>query len=418
MNPYMSWAILLVVVGGLGWYYTGGPNHKGKPTISKPVVEKSDAIISSKKPKRKPKKSPEPNGLSTPAAKPEDESRNTPTPTAATDNKPNDESDNKDFAMRLSKVKNGTPIVPATKNGPSKKDRRSQKLNNKKQGSGSSEVSGSHISTRSSSTAGADADDDMSPATSPMIAPATGDVSDMLEAPADGPSVLRLTGSVEEKKKQKPQAFKPVETKKQRQQKAKNEAKRLQVEEAEKHRRDLLEKQLKASRTIERLEAAKFKPAIPLENAWTTKNVPKTNGVATSPAPAPVPAPAPANHDSELLDTFTPVSSGKKPNGKKTNGKAVKAQANVQQQSSAAQASNAAQASKATSGNWTDELPSEEEQMRMLGAMSSENEWTTVPSKKKDKKTAKGNGDGAESNEVQANGNGIQTSSSFPTWLA
>jgi hypothetical protein len=391
MNPYMSWAILLVVVGGLGWYYTGGTNLKNKQSVTKAAIEKGEASVSSKKPKKKTKKSPEPSGHSTPATKLEDEPRNTPTPTATTEIKVNDEVDNKDFAMRLSKVKNGTPIVPATKNGQSKKDRRLQKANNNQQGNGNNEVPGSHMSTRSSSTAGADADDDMSPATSPVIAPATGDVSDMLEAPADGPSVLRLTGSVQEKKKQqKAQSFKPVETKKQRQQKAKNEAKRLQVEEAEKQRRVLLEKQLHTSREIERREASKSKPPVPSTNAWATKNTSEnTNDVATTSTNN--------NSNTDLLDTFTPVpSSQKKQNGKAKPSRPL--QPNVQQQNLPTQTSEAPSTSNAKAGNWTDELPSEEEQMRILGAMSSENEWTTVPSRKKDKKAAKENGDAVDAN--------------------
>lgn len=386
MNPYMSWAILLVVVGGLGWYYTNGSHPKGKTTVNRAPVEKGEASISSKKPKPKPKakKSPEPSGLSTPTTKPEEESRNTPTSAVVPDNNANDEVDNKDFALRLSKAKDGTSIVPATKNGQSKKDRRNQKLKTQ-QGSGSSEVPGSQESNRSSSTAGGDADDDMSPVTSPIIAPATGDVSDMLENPTDGPSVLRLTGDVNDKKKQKkPQQFKPVETKKQRQQKAKNEAKRLQVEEAEKQRRSLLEKQLHTSREIERQEASRSKPAAPVNNAWAMPVSEKSNGAAIPPA---VPR-------AELLDTFTPVSSGKKTNG--TTAKAPR-QPKTQQENSATQASETAQASKAQAGNWTDELPSEEEQMRMLGAMSSENEWTTVPKRKKEKKAEKVNGNEVES---------------------
>lgn len=389
MNPYMSWAILLTVVSGLGWYYTNGSHPKGKTTVNRAPIEKGEASISSKKPKRKTRKSPEPSGSSTPAAKPEEESQSTPTPLAATDSKADEEVDNKDFAMRLSKAKSGTPIVPATKNDPRKKDRRTKKVKLNQQENGTSEVSGSHESnesTRSSSTAGADADDDMSPATSPMMAPASGDVSDMLEGPGDGPSVLRLTGDVKEnkKQKQKSQQFKPVETKKQRQQKAKNEAKRLQVEEAEKQRRALLEKQLHTSRDIERRQASQSKPPAPVNNAWATNKVPESsNGAAIAPA---VPS-------ADLLDTFTPVSSGKT-----TNGKAPKAprvpQPDVQQESSA-RGSESASASKAKAGNWTDELPSEEEQMRILGAMSSENEWTTVPKKKK--KAAKVNGDEVES---------------------
>lgn len=56
MNPYISWALLLVVAGGLGWYYNA-PNPKAKPTV-KPAAEKIESATGVKKPKKKAKKIP------------------------------------------------------------------------------------------------------------------------------------------------------------------------------------------------------------------------------------------------------------------------------------------------------------------------------------------------------------------------
>ncbi|KMU91826.1 hypothetical protein CIHG_09566 [Coccidioides immitis H538.4] len=109
------------------------------------------------------------------------------------------------------------------------------------------------------------------------------------------------------------------------------------VQEAEMQRRALLEKQLHTAREHERQEAAKSKP--PTSNA--------------SPA--------------ALLDTFEPG----------TKDATLKSKDNKNNKGSAA-----------APKNWTDDLPSEEEQIRLLSAMSSENEWTTVSNKKRDRRRA------------------------------
>lgn len=353
MNPYLSWAILLVVAGGLGYYYNG-PTTKAKAPI-KPIVEKTEPVPAAKKPKRKAKKSPEPSAA---PSKKEDEKPAFALQVEDTD-KPDAEIDHKEMAKRFAAVKNGTPLQGSTKS--QKKKNKKATASSQPEG-GASERSASRVSTRTSSTTGAEADDDLSPAGSPMVnatVPSGGYVSDMLEAPAPGASVLRVTGSMESapQKKQKPQSFKQVETKKQRQQRLKNEARKQQVQEAEEERRKLLEKQLHSAREAERREAAKAKPAAQ-SNAWQTKPVnPPTNGTSQA---APVPAP---NPKVDLLDTFEPTAS--------TSGK-----------------------------EWDQGLPSEEEQMRILGANGGD-QWTTVSSKKIKKKGGKADESEASAPETQ-----------------
>lgn len=340
MNPYLSWALLLVVAGGLGWYYNG-PTPKAKAPI-KPVVEKTESALGVKKPKRKANKKPEP---SAPAAKAEEKPAYVPQTEEA--DQADEEIDQKEMAKRFAAVRDGT----ISQSGKSQK-----KKNNKKTAtlaqpeSGNNERSTSRVSNRTSSTTGADADDDLSPAGSPQVSAAvpTNDVSDMLEAPAPGASVLRVTGSMEEaqKKKQKPQSFKQVETKKQRQQRLKNEARKQQVQEAEQERRKLLEKQLHSAREAERQQAAQVKPAAPQANAWQTKPVSNASNGAPKVAPAAAPK-------VDLLDTFEPEAKSSQP----------------------------------TSGEWDQGLPSEEEQMRILEA--GDDQWTTVSSKKIKKKGGK-----------------------------
>lgn len=336
MNPYLSWALLLVVAGGLGWYYTGGSTPKAKATV-RPLVEKAEATVAPKKQKAKAK---------APKPAPKAEVKTVVSPPTTEDEKPEDDVDRKEMARRLAAIQNGvSPANAATSK--SQKKKKAKKANKSDNG-------------HASSTTGAEADDDLSPAVSPQVtaAPSAGYVSDMLEAPAPAASVLRVTGNIEsEPKKQKAQTFKEVETKKQRQNRLKNEARKQQVKEAEEQRRKLLEKQMHTAREAERREAARHQA--PATNAW------QTNGAAQA-APAPVPTPAPAA--AQLLDTFAPAA------------------ASPQKQ-------------------WAQGLPSEEEQMRILAASNSnvDDEWTTV-SKKSKKKSGKADESASEASasEIQA----------------
>ncbi|CAI7628092.1 unnamed protein product [Penicillium glandicola] len=341
MNPYISWAILLVVAGGLGWYYTNGTTPKAN--VIRAAAEKTEATVAPKKSKRKSKPAPEP------VAK-KSEVKTVVSPPTTEDEKPDEEIDRKEMARRMAGLKTNAPAQPApTKPAPTK----SQKKNKKK----AAQLDASD--TRASSTTGAEADDDLSPAASPSVnatVPSAGYISDMLEAPAPGASVLRVTGNVENQpKKQKVQAFKEVETKKQRQQRLKNEARKQQVQEAEVERKKLLEKQLHTARESERREAARS--TAPAANAWQTKEntAPlKTNVVNGESRPATtVPATAASQ---TLLDTF---------------------------ESPAAPAPT----------KWAQNLPSEEEQMRLLGATNGDDEWTTVSKSKKQPKKKGGKTD-------------------------
>lgn len=328
MNPYISWAILLVVAGGLGWYYTNGTTPKAKPVI-RSTAEKAEATVAPKKQKRKSK----PASESVSAKKPEVQTVVS-GPTVE-DDKPDEEIDRNEMARRMAGMKDGASAIPAP--APTK----SQKKNKKKK---PTQLDTSD--TRASSTTGAEADDDLSPAPSPAVnatVPSAGYVSDMLEAPAPGASVLRVTGNVEtQPKKQKVQTFKEVETKKQRQNRLKNEARKQEVLKAEAERKRLLEKQLHTARGLERQETART--TAPATNAWQKKEAPatKTNG-----ASRPVPAAAPAS--SGLLDTFESSSAP----GEK---------------------------------EWQQNLPSEAEQLRQFGAANGDDQWTTVSKVKKQPK--------------------------------
>ncbi|RAL10419.1 uncharacterized protein BO97DRAFT_125551 [Aspergillus homomorphus CBS 101889] len=341
MNPYISWALLLVVAGGLGWYYNG-PTPKIKTPV-KSIAEKVESAPAVKKQKRKTKKSSEPSPVPSKSV----EEKPVAQATGSQADEQDEEIDRKELAKRFNAVKSGVPAQPSA---PSSKSAKKKKSKGALPQLESEERSASRVSTRTSSTTGADADDDLSPAGSPLVnatVSSAGYISDMLEAPAPGASVLRVTGTApsEAPKKQKAQSFKQVETKKQRQQRLKNEARKQEVQAAEEQRRKLLEKQLHMAREAERREAAKSTPIAPQTNAWQTKAAPS----ATNGTPKPTEAPK-----VELLDTFEPVAASSKP-----------------------------------AKEWDQGLPSEEEQMRLLGAENGQDQWTTVSSKKIKKKSGK-----------------------------
>jgi hypothetical protein len=336
MNPYVSWAIMLVVAGGLGYYYSNGPKPKNKAPI-KVVPEKVEPVVQAPKPKKqKARKQPEP------ITKKSEEKPVAVSSQVEDKNEAEEDIDNKEFAKRLAAARSGVSVGETKTKAP--KEKRNKPLPR------TQESASSDFSARAPSSNGADADDDLS--STDFISPSGRDVSDMLEKPAPGPSVIRLTGSMETKeKKAKPQAFKQVETKKQRQNRQKNEARKQANADAEVERRKQLEKQLHTAREAERQEASRKKSATSVpSNAWTS-----TNGTtSTTPAPA-------VNAALPLLDTFEPTASSA--------------------------------ASGSSSGAWSNNLPPEDEQMRILGVSApvADEDWTTVSSKKeKAKKKPKG----------------------------
>ena len=275
--------------------------------------------------------------------------------------------DNKEFAKQLSSLKSGISLQKPVKNSEVKKGRKSGKqnesLSHPPNGKATMPVGGasSHEMSTASSTTGADADDDLSPTRSSVFGATedikhAGDVADMLEAPAKGPSVLRLTQPAQPQPERQPkgkQVIPEPETKKQRQNRQKNEEKKAAREEAEKQRRVLMEKQRRMAREAEGRPAKNglglSKP--PTSSAWTKP--------AEGAAPVVAPAATASGSHLPLLDTFDePVKTTPKT---EVNG------------------------TTATQKTLNNDMPSEEEQLRMLGEMD-DNGWNTVEKGGKSKK--------------------------------
>lgn len=275
-----------------------------------------------------------------------------------------EEIDNREFAKQMAGLKTGSSL--------SNNEGSKNKNKTKKQGKQAemplnsynalapqvNGVSGSKDISNPSSTAGADADDDLSPAVSPQLdatqAATSGDVSDMLEAPTKGPSVLRLTDVEEPKRQSRPQkVVQEAETKKQRQNRRKKEEQRAAREENERERRVLLEKQLRSAREAEGRPAKNGMGSAPATSAW---NKPSTNNIVSSSVPPPV-------SNGALLDTLDDAS---KPT---TNGHPRERQ-------------NTAAADKEA---WHTKATSEEEQLRILSEMEGNGGWNTVKAGKKRK---------------------------------
>ena len=287
---------------------------------------------------------------------------------------PEDESmDNQEFAKQMAGLKVGSSLAKPSTASETKKTKKQGKRNaaielpsNGKAveptgGAGSQELS------TTSSTTGADADDDLSPAISPALhgsdsTPNAGGVSDMLEAPAKGPSILRVTSPAEpqpdHQPKQKKAAPEP-ETKKQRQRRQKNEAEKAARAEAEKQRRELMEKQRRTAREAEGRPAKNgLGSAPPTTNVWS-----KPAGSVESKAPAAVPV---SNANGPLLDTFE-----------------------ENPQASLRSGATEANGSTANRNPVEQEIPSEEEQMKMLSEIDDDDGWNTVVKGGKAKKKNK-----------------------------
>lgn len=295
--------------------------------------------------------------------------------------------DNVAFAKQLSDTRTGTALKKPATTG-NKKARKQNKRNQVSQATAKAsvpQINGgphSHDPSTASSTTGADADDDLSSMNSPEFgataatsttAPSATDVSDMLEPSIKGPSVLRLTEPVNAQpvrshKPQKPAAI--PETKKQRQNRQKNEEKKALRDQAEQERRVLLENQ---RRTVREAEGRPAKnglgppQASTKANAWSdagTRNLAATSSNTRS------------SNNAPLLDTFDQSTNGAtKYPPKKTH----KADPTSEKQNT-----------------YTD-LPPEEEQMRLLSEMDSDNSWNKVEKGGKSKKKAFATNDAASS---------------------
>ena len=387
MDPWKNWAIATVLIGGAAYYYSTTGGQKKRPSGFKPynvtqtqtrnssrsrnkskdkkrtekeasgsehvADETPDASTASaqasgsdalKKNKQKPAKKEQPSNLAqTLAAEVANE--------LEVENVGEDEGmDNQEFAKQLSDKMTGTSLKKP-ENTQNKKARKQVKRAEAFMAGVDGKASKSKADTSSkedstpSSTTGADADDDLSPTNSPEIgaisttAPSGGDVSDMLEPPPKAPSVLRLTEPANREPQRQPRQQKTSqepETKKQRQNKRKNEELKAMREQAEQERRVALENQ---RRIVREAEGRPAKNGLgtsyaSTSNAWS--NPSKVDQSNRNPRTA-------VSQDAVLLDTFeerTPPA--------------------------------------ATTGKPLNDLPSEEEQMKMLSEMESDNAWNTV----------------------------------------
>ena len=280
--------------------------------------------------------------------------------------------DNEEFARHLSGLKTGTSLKkPATQNE-TKKTKKQEKRNETPPKTlngtalNANGIASSQDMSTASSTTGADADDDLSPAMSPDLRatqatpPSSMDVSDMLEPAPRGPSILRITEPVNPQPIRQLKAQKATsepETKKQRQNRQKNEEKKAMREQAENERRTLLEKQLRTAREAEGRPAKNGLSSgqLPSTNAWD-----KPASAATDPA-----KPATKQSSVPLLDTLEDVPTTV-----------------LNPRSTLSGSTGMSVDEKA----WNNELPSEEEQMRMITEMDSDNTWSTVAKGGKSKK--------------------------------
>jgi hypothetical protein len=281
------------------------------------------------------------------------------------DIKEDEDVNNQEFARQFQNAKSGTI---ATSRPSVASRQKSVKQSQAKDTSTSININGTETSSndvsKASSSAGVDGDDDLSEANSPPLGATqmktlrSGDVSDMLEPPSAGPSILRITEPATPSQPKRERKAAPssevVETKKQRQNRKKAEAKKEAREEQEKERRILLEKQRRTAREAEGRAAkdgSSFMGAkAPTSSAWSTPPT-TVNGQSAS-----------ASKNVELLDTYELTTNGVSKSPPQTSGTV---------------------GDKKGTGEWDKAIPSEEEQMRLL---EEEMAWNTVTSKKGKKK--------------------------------
>ncbi|KAI9782908.1 MAG: hypothetical protein M1839_004383 [Geoglossum umbratile] len=409
MEPWKSWAAFVVLGTGAGWYYyntQNKPKSKTGRAPSTPVEAGNKQAKKGEDGKVKSRKdgvalvrefsgsdfAEGPAALNAPALRKEktkkgkgtkakadtlgvrsaiktaettDSNSEKPKEPVSEEHEADEGIDNEEFAKMLSGLKSNKPAV---KNLTKKRAREEE---------ASANGGRTHLSvaepvgptprnpSTTSSTTGADADDDLSPVASPFIEPKSvggayedAGLSDMLEAPKSGPSILRLTEPTQPARTQKPkqQVFQTQETKKQRQNRKKNEARKAEREEAEEERRVLLENQRRTAREAEGRPAKNgmsFVSNPPVTSAWATPGG-LVNGGSRSEAEL-------GTGDVPYLDTFEG------------------------NQTSRTGDSSITAAAKDTFTSWERDLPSEEEQLRMISEMT-DGGWNTVPSGKKGKK--------------------------------
>ncbi|KKY36853.1 hypothetical protein UCDDA912_g03207 [Diaporthe ampelina] len=358
-KTFVGYATLLVVVGVIG--YT---QHNAKQVKQQKIASQKYRVQDSREQPKKDNKAKRQRmeSFASESSKQSQPKSQTKSYAAATQSNGKDYSsddgvDNREFAKQMAQNKK-SKFAPKVSN---EQKHKSVKQSKAKDISHETPADNGKASAPSapSSTAGIDGDDDQSSAASPLVSAAdpTG-ISDMLEQPTSGPSVLRLTDTAE--KQQKPRQAKspqPTETKKQRQNRQKVERAKAQREEDEKARKALMEAQRRTAREAEG-RAAKDGSAFtaaPKSSAWTGNQVNGKSGQAAASTPV---QPLDTFDSTPKASTVTPSAPAQKKENVKQNGGKT---------------------------SWADIPYSEEEQLEMLKKESEE--W--VPVSKSRKKKAK-----------------------------
>lgn len=301
----VSWAAIFAAGGLLYYVYVHRPAQARQASISRVTARPTEKKKEAKKLRKVRKDDVQGSAVQEKGQKEQQKSKAEYTIVANDVDRDDEDINNKEFARQLSSAKAGTLMPAKSQDGARQRSIKQNRAQEKPTVVETSSENG---------TTGADADDDRSSLNSPelgattMTSPvANGDVSDMLEARAPGPSVLRVTSPTTPavSKKAKPAAtYEVAETKKQRQNRKKAEANKQAREEQEKERKVLLEKQRRTAREAEG-RAAKdgstfMASKAPSTSAWPTPVTTETdvNGNTTIEA---------AKVD--FLDTYTPKSS-------------------------------------------------------------------------------------------------------------
>ena len=286
-----------------------------------------------------------------------------------------------DFAKKMAKAREGTQLVRAAKQGTGRDDRRAPGqggAGSGNQGSGSGQLAMDSSLTESDAGLNSSSSGSIPVVQGPSAPEANASaVSDMLEPSSQTASVLRVTGDTSgpaAAKKSPEKVFERAETKKQRQQRAKREARRAEAEEIENERKKMMERQIRGARMAEGSSAqtrtSGFRPTTP--NAWFSKeNRPSTDKEKDR-----------SNVPPPLLDTFVSGS-----NATSSAGSDVSNMPSTGGDNTSANEENISGQKTSDAGQpgseWTQGLPREEEQMRIL--QDSEMSWTTVSKRDKRK---------------------------------
>ena len=296
---------------------------------------------------------------------------------------------NTELARRMENAKTGTAFKASAK-----PKERVRTVKQSELGKNVSRTADGDVGASTTSSTGPEMDGDLSLANSPALGAVTpptdstdvGGVTDMLEPPTAKPLILRLTEAEQPARVPQSRPRKPVQeapTKKQRQRKAKNEARKAELAEQEKERRQLMEKQMRTAREAEGRSPRNgggWKYGIgPAPSIWSQgSKQPDTNSTVAVNAP--------------LLDTVNNVT-GETPAPFQGVENSMNGDMNEKHDAAEATGHQGSQhlggtdASAVPTTTWGHDYPSEEEQLRLIQEQQSDEQWTTVATKKGAKKT-------------------------------